>query len=503
MSKKSRSAFSVKGFVEVVLSDKDGNVKHKEIHENHISPVGHRLFLARMFSSGTYATLLMGAIGTRVGQTVRAIGEPAYGIYCMDDELDLTKLDSYNQKYAGRNSTTLPMNVTFYNNNGSAAAEEVNTLTPVNADSWYNIDGEHKIKVGFVKNSGAGTFRSIIIGGAHTTASSANKSIFLKELNSNIPPAYLAANVAQHLIEHTSDGTIIHGGISAAGDCNAVNLKTGALKEVAINANRFANITGQFGGLCAKGAVYKVAYQSASSNLYTARISYVKNWKTGAATVVTYDVNFSMRDNVVASANYHPVLVYNTDTENLEVFVTVSVGNFGAEGVGANVMKAVVTLANDGTPTLTSSVIDLGIMPYSISNNNVVTVNRYLTGTLADGKYYLPYRSIFETVDGVTTETIVQDANGQLGVVMNAEDLSIDSECCFVSKGIYDGPLTYVVGEGGIVRALSIAEGIPCYVECGRVLSAVNLDEPVTKAANDVMRVRYIYDLSVDEQPTE
>jgi hypothetical protein len=480
---KSKS-LELSGTIEVMLKDAEGNIIRRESKRNTVTLPAKRLALYDIFAANAGPSNLL-----RKQSPVKVT--PAYcGIYCLSTETPITK-DTMLPPYVGDDRSVVDVAAIFRNVASSTAAETAETMTPVNGRSYFD-PAANKMIVEYDKISGSGTVKSIIIGRDHAT-----KNLHWgQSVQDALMPADFFTGVAQHLIEPTIDSTIIHGSVSSTGIQYAGNIKTKELAKVSANSNLHTNITTYYTGLVMKDTVYKVAYQSAetgASGNITTRLTFVKNFK-GATAAATVDLVFTGRAGINVVNSYRPVLVARPDNGTLEVFQTVSVGKFG-ETYGANVWKAVITLAEDGTPNATEFV-DLGIIPYAVSNYTTISNGYYMVGTYHDGKYCLPVHSI---INGYGTEIVSAANNYQEGI-----EISEDFET--VHRGILyrqaDGQsVAYIVGvsgeydEYGEFLPIQIALAQLYYVYWSQVFSGLVFDDPFVKTPSDVLCVVYKYSL--------
>lgn len=467
--------FNLKGQIEVTLLDENGSVKHREVQDNTITAPALRHMLYLMMSGSGLNNVSRATTG---GTSVFSASYPTqFGLYVMSTPVDIRK-STYLPPYVDASRTGLHPNVTFYGVNGDSTETNA-VIIPSNAKCYFNKGAEVEFSIEYVKNTATGIVRSVIIGRNH-----ADKSYkYQLQLRDVDLPSNIYSSTVNYLLEHTVDGTILYKAISASEQCG-VNLQT-KIFNTFNNDPVYNNITGQFGGLIMNNTIFKVTKNTASGSLYKVNLTYVRNWMSStAATSLTIEI--PTREGMSVNTTVLPVLVAKPGTNKMEIFVTMSTGNHG--GVqGANIKKVVVDVSNMDNITYTIS--DMGVIPYTISGYSTA-VGYYMTGFFHDNKYYLPFYHILNPDTGGMTNPTT-DAY-QEGIILSS-DFSTE-------HGIIPYRLAaaefYAVVQADEILQCKVNAAQPTWQSISQVLSGANLAAPITKGANDVLRVTYRYRLT-------
>lgn len=466
---------NMQGEIEVVLEDHDGNVKARECVTNCISEAYERYAFYDMLNAGTLSSLLRS--NTRSGFNLLTRTLPgSFGIYALDHEIDLKK-DTFLPPYVGNNLASIAPGVSFYSVAGSMT-ESTQEMIPVDQRCYFDKSKKEYV-LEYVKNTGVGTVKSVCVGRAH-----GNKTDkFSVAIAETAVPATWQSGTLNYLLEHTSDRTYLwktNGSTAWRND-----LVTRSTVETVVGTQCYSNISSYFGGLVVGNVVYKVSKLSVSEDKHIVRLTCINNFRSSTA-VVTKDITFTCREGMSAHSTVVPVLVYRPDQNKLEVFVSMSVDDHDGE-VGCNLQKAVIGNLDDPA-NLTVEIIDMGILPYVVSNWSTVTIGYFLTGFYFGGKYYLPILGMTNDVGGLITTA---DSSFQTGVVVSSDFETIHNTInCRTSTASEVN--AFVLTDGGVQQCRVNASTIP-YVHMSQFLSGSNLPNPVTKAPDDVLRIIYRY----------
>jgi hypothetical protein len=486
----------IKGQVTVELYDKSGTLKKRiENHNTITAPL-----MRGLFSNGMKKGALTGTLMT--AQTdVWELNPTSCGIYLMNTPVGI-EADTELAPYLDATRLNVNNDVVGYNLGGSAAVESTPTMTAQSGLSKY-YDIEDKYTVIYDKTLGKIDIASIIIGTDHTLAKTVAKA-FVVAQRAEKATKEISTGVAQHILEHTASGTIIYCSPSATGKYYKVNLGTGAMSLEQSNSNIHTNMTGQFTGLLVGSTVYKVARQSVTSSqngAYIARVTMVKNW-TGAITVSTFDITFHPRKDYTTSNAFYPVLIHNYAKNKLEVFLTLTAGEF-EDGKGFNLWKQNLNIAADGSLSLSGDTQDLGIFPFSVSTDINVTLGFYRNGAHHYGKYYWPIHSIYNAVTGV--ETPLTAGAGNPPGLYYCESVCIDEDFQEEPRYLISGQptlaaLEYVnIGDGKVLPMAASTAACPI-VHISQVVSGIDLPEIVHKDLEDIVRISYTYKFNAKKE---
>jgi hypothetical protein len=486
-------SMKLKGSVEVILQDKNGNVKQRELKDNSITNAAYRYFLYSCFNTTTTAglqtTLRCNAVlGTKA---VKSRVDPATtGIYTLSQDVNVTGTTIV-PPYVDNSRVGLNNKVSFFNVSGTAA-EATNQFIPVDTRCYYD-QIKNELVVEYQKTTGSGTVKSIVVGGAHTELS-ASKFFGTQMVDYSFPEQF-QQNTSSYLpiIEHSvSDGTTIH--FAAASNYSvAANLKTKNYDGISGNPyyqslSSFNSST--FVAAAVNGNLFKISRGTPTGTTIPCTLTYQKNFKTASYTTSTLALTFPVREGFTAYANSYPVMVARPVLNKLEIFITVSVDEFDPEGVGANVWKAVIDVTdpnNIPAPTY----IDCGVIPYIVSNAPVVSNANKMHGFYNDSKYYLPYTNYINP-DKSQLAVEVADVY-QEGIVINTEFDTV-SDFYIAKVGSYIP--NHVVGIDNKVMQMITSIATKPYMYYSQVLSGTNLDTAVSKGPDDILRIIYRYKIS-------
>jgi hypothetical protein len=465
--------FKMSGRIEVTLEDRKGRVKQREVVDNTITDAYLKYVL---YQSMTTANLVSSTRATASGNLISAALPNSYGIYLMSEPITVNP-DTYLPPYVDDARTGLHPSVSFYNVAG-ATAEAAQVMIPVDVRCRYDR-AKLEYTIEYVKNTYAGIVRSVAIGRAHTTA---NNNFALQQKDW-FAPADLYSTTANYVLEHTAnDGTILLKPIST-NEVLTYNLKAHTFTRVT-NATGFNNITSMFGALVVNGHLFKVVKKTASGGIYTVTLSYFKNYLTSSSAAVNLDIAVPTRDGMTVNSTVTPVLVSRAAQNRVEIFITMSTGNHSGQ-IGANIKKVVVDVSD--MDNITYEVVDMGVIKYAISGFGT-TVQQYMTGLFYGGKYYLPYYYVITPEGALSGATA---AAFQEGVVMSSDFSTVHNVVNFrFASNININP---VISDDGEVIYMFTNVTTPYVVKVGQLISGANLENEITNAENDVLRVAYKY----------
>lgn len=463
----------LKGQIEVILEDQHGKVKHREVKDNTITDPFLKHSLYQMMSQN----YLNNVTRATSGGTMPSVTAPtSFGIYTMKTPVDIKK-DTFKPPYVGNLGTDLHPDVTFYNLAGSSS-ENSQQMIPVDGKCYFDKGGEIKFALEYLKNSFTGVVRSVVIGRGHNTQNS-NYQLLMKDVD--MPAEFYSSN-QQYLLEHTTNGTILYKSLSQYSYWWA-NLKTKEFKSSS-SSLIYSNINSYYGGLILNNSIFKATKTSASGNTYNVTLTYVPNWKNSTS-AKTLSIPFETREGMTIDSTVLPVLVAKPEQNKLEVFVTLSTGNHNGE-IGANIQKAVIDVSN--LDEIKYDIVDMGISPYTISNFGT-TVGQYVTGLFHEGKYYLPYYHIVNETGELTNVT---NTSYQEGAVFSNDLSTVHNIISYrLASNTFNAP---VICED--IRQMQVNNSNNYYINATQVVSGTNLETPITKGANDVLRIIYRYKLA-------
>ena len=470
---------TLQGEIEVVLEDRDGNVKQRQIVSNAITEAYERYVFYDMLNAGTLSSLLRS--NTRTGFNFLTRTLPSlFGLYAMNHDIDI-KRDTFLPPYVGDNQTSLADGVSFYNVGGSVT-ESTQEMIPVDQRCYFD-KAKKEFVLEYVKNTGVGTVKSVCVGRVHSNKTDMF-SVTLSE--TAVPPTWKTGN-ANYLLEHTADRTFLwktNGSTTWRNDL--VTRSTVETISGTVCAGVLAAATA-VGGLVAGNIVYKAAKQTASGANHVVRLTCINNFRT-SVTTAHKDIAFTCREDMTADTDMHPVMVMRPDLGKLEIFVTLSVGDHDGT-TGCNLQKAVVGNLDDPA-NLSVEIVDLGILPYAVSNWTSMAVGYHLSGFFHDGKYYLPIYGVMNVENDLT---VTAESASQTGVVVSSDFSTVHNSVNFRTATASEVN-AFVLTDGGVVQCRVNATTIP-YVHLSQVLSGSNLPQAVVKNVDDVLRIIYRYKL--------
>jgi len=463
----------LKGQIEVVLEDQYGNVKHREVKDNTITNpfLKHSLYL--MMTNN----VLNDTVRATKGTTMPSVTIPSsIGIYAMKTPVNIQK-NTFKPPYVGTSGVDLHPDVTFYNLSG-AASETSLQMIPVDTKCHFDKGNEIKFVLEYVKNSYTGIVKSVVIGRGHT-AQNNNYQLLLKDID--LPTEFYSGS-AEYLLEHTLNETIVYKRNGSYNQWRA-NLRTKEFTNVT-GSGMNSNIASYYGGLIMNNTIFKAAKASASGSDYSATLTYVTDWQN-KTTAKVLSIPFVARQGMTVDTTVLPVLVAKPGQNKLEMFVTMSTGSHNGE-IGANIQKAVIDVSN--IDDIKYDIVDMGISPYAVSNYGT-SVGQYYTGLLHEGKYYLPYYYI---IDESGKAINVSSAAYQEGAIFSS-DLTVVHD--IVNYRVASNTFNAFVISDELMQ-LQVNTATNYYANLTQVVSGTNLETPITKGANDVLRIIYRYKLA-------
>ncbi len=476
---KNMEHLKLQGEIEVVLEDRDGNIKERQVVSNAITEAYERYVFYDMLNAGTLSSLFRSNIRSGFNFLSRTLPS-SFGIYALSEDIDIKK-DTFLPPYVGADQCSLAENVSFYNIAGSMT-ESTQEMIPVDQRCFFD-KAKKEFVLEYVKNTGVGTVKSVCIGRSHLNKTD-KFSVTLSE--TAVPSTWQSGN-ANYLLEHTANATCLWKTNGSSSSWRN-NLVTRSAVET-ISGNVCAGvITSQCGGLVAGNTVFKATKRSAADNTHIVRLTYVNPFRT-SGTAVHKEVTFTCQEGMTVDTNVAPVMVMRPDLGTLEIFITLSIGDHGGT-FGCHLQKAVVGHLDDPA-NLSVEIVDLGIKPYAISNWTSTAVGYYLTGFFHDDRYYLP---VYAVTDEYENTTVTAEADFQTGLVLS-EDFSTVHNSVNFRTATANEVNAFVLTDGGVVQCRASAAGIP-YVHLSQVLSGANLPQAVTKKVDDVLRIQYRYKLS-------
>ena len=491
-----------------------GEVIKKETHRNAITAPFLKLMLARTFSTEPLATALRGGTKTASvppGQfmSLHTSGANAsgWGIYAMDGVYPVTKATKL-PPYIN-SSTTYNENVTFYNVAGSTT-ETSREMVPQDSRTGYAfIDGgENSHTVEFIKNTGQGTVRSVIIGRAHASPIS-TQGVLLGEWAHQ---ANWINGSAGTCVQTMFDRTRL---IKAANsETRVLDLKTKDIWDAAAGREIInSGITGaQWSSIVAGGTTASAGSVLVNANPY--RVDYVSNaagtsvtvrlsmWTTAAAAPVANQKDIVIPIEAGTTAmTYHPITLFNPVDNTIEAFVSVSRGAFPGNKFGVNVKKIVFsnfppnqTGANAiGMADIEYEIMDLGIWATAPAAPAMCQGLGFYDHEAE--KYYLP---CFVNINPNTGAEIVRgDTTFCQGYIFDAIDMSVVGDWIARSTGsnTVGGSIVPVRTDMGVTYCIYDL-ATPYYPNISQVISGVVLAEDYVKTSDNVLRLIYCYSLS-------
>jgi len=469
----------IQGQIEVIVEDKNGNVKSRQEITNAITDGFLRYAFYDMLNGGTLGDVLRSKTRTGYNLLSRAVPS-ALGIYAMNRNIDVGN-ETFLPPYVIGDLATLDPGVVFYNIGGSAT-EDSQVMIPVDQRCFFDHSSRELI-VEYVKNTGYGVVKSVCVGRSHLQKT---QMYSVTQTETAVPNQWSSTSTSYLIEHHATTGTSLWKatGTTAQYRFNLKDRTADSFANAALNTNITTATT--VGGLVVGNHLFKAVRQTVTGSSYTLRLNYVMNFRT-ASNVATRDIVLTTREGMSVATDTMPVMVYRSDTDKLEIFVTVSSGDHDGD-VGFNVYKVIVSGLNSPT-TMTTETVDLGILPYCISNFET-TAALYLTGYFDGTSYYLPYTSVYDATNRIRT---VAENAFQNGIVI-AEDFETISRVINMRNST-SGPNLIVRADTGLLQCQANAANIP-YIFMSQVVSGANLPQASVKELDDVLRIIYKYKLT-------
>lgn len=479
----------IQGEIEVILEDRKGRIKARESHKNTITEAYLRHVFYNMLTVGMSDDSYYGSSGLAKvlqsalyssdyspnGNLLFRSAPTEYGIYAMNKTIDVQP-DTFVPPYVSGNHTALDSSVTFYNVNG-AASENSQVMVP--SRCVYDNDNVQFIAE-YIKNTGAGTVQSVCIGRNHS-----NRQLhFASKMKDSNPVDGWSLGAGDFMLEHGTDFTKVwkKAGTGYVYRCDFKNKTVETLSGSSLTSNLSSNPW-----LVVGNVIFRVQLSSASGSTHVVRLYYRNNFQT-STTEAYKDITFTKRTDATLRTDTYPVLVYRPDTNKLEIFVTLSIGNHADGGYGCNVWKASVdNLENPAS--MTSTLTDMGVIPYAVCTRNSTSNTDQYTGLFYDGKYYLSYG--FFTENGNTYQ--MNDSTYNPGIIASPDLTVIHKLINYQNNQTY--PNVPVICADGVHQFQLNLTDMP-RVFLSQIVSGANLTTPITKTADDVLKIRYKYKLA-------
>jgi hypothetical protein len=470
----------LQGEIEVIVEDKNGTVKSRQVVSNAITDGFLRYaFYDMMNAGGTLNKVLRSDIRTGYNFLSR-VAPTNHGIYAMNRDIDI-RYDTFVPPYKQATAQLLDPGVVFYNIDGSSV-ENSQVMIPVDQRCYFD-HSRREMVVEYIKNTGSGVVKSVCVGAAHN-----NSQLYsVLQTETAVPDFWKTSAGGSYLVEHhATEGTSLWKTVSTSVQYR-FNLKNRMVEEFS-NSSLNTNITNTstVGGLVVGNHLFRATKNTASGSSYTLRLTCVSNFRT-ATSSTTKDIVLTTREGMAVRTDTIPVMVYRMETGKLEIFVAISLDQDENGLYGFNTYKVTVS-GVDNPATMTTETEDLGFLPYCISNYDT-TGQLYLTGYFDGENYYLPYTHVvYDTVFGLTNNASV--AAFQYGIVINKDFKTV--ERVFNLRSVNTSPNLIVRVDTGLVQCQAALATIP-YIFLSQVVSGTNLPLPAVKEPDDVLRIIYRY----------
>ena len=489
-----------------------GRVIKSETHENTITDPFLANILARQMFTTPIGTAMRGVTktaSTPPGQYAAIHNSGTWGIYALNSQSPVTKATKIPPYINTQESVA--SNVTFYNVNASTTETNME-MVPVDARSGFEfVEGDNTHTLEYIKNTGTGIVRTVMLGRAHNAPDSTCGVLFGEFAHQAKWIDGYPGTCVQTMLDRTR---LIKGGPTApklldlltkdilegtvARDAIPTLLDTSYWSTLLPSSN--GGTTGAAGSVLVNGHPYRVDYVSnVAGTSVTIRIS---GWSHAAAAPAgNYkDIIIPIEAGTTAMT-YHPITVFNPVTENLECFVSVSYGMFPGtpNKYGINVKKVVFSdfppsanmAAIPNFVNITETVTDLGIWEYGPAAPAQYQGLGFFDHLV--NRYYLPcYVKANPTTGALITRGTTNFCPGYI----------FDNNWEIVGEWIARSAGTGNVG-GSIVPMRTdrgLAYGLydlatPYYPNITQVISGVVLAENYEKTSDNVLRLIYSYTL--------
>ncbi|HBT77649.1 MAG TPA: hypothetical protein DEB39_12175 [Planctomycetaceae bacterium] len=153
----------IQGEIEVVVEDKNGEIKSRQTITNTITDGFLRYAFYDMLNGGTLSSVLRS--NTRAGYNLLSRTVPSsLGIYALDRNIDIRN-DTFLPPYLTGDLNSLDPGVVFYNVGGTAT-EDSQVMIPVDQRCFFDHT-KRELVVEYVKNTGFGIVKSVCVGRSH------------------------------------------------------------------------------------------------------------------------------------------------------------------------------------------------------------------------------------------------------------------------------------------------------------------------------------------------
>jgi hypothetical protein len=484
----------VMGMVDITVEDEYGNIKQQVTKTNTITNAAlNAMFVDFLFSNTVRNAFLYGkgAAGNATHSIISVISPSQLGLYLMNKPANIQP-ETQIPPYVTPNHIGLDPSVVWCNYGSTPiATEDSLTIVPIPQLCYY----DHKTRTHstqYVKQTGSGTIQSVVWGAVH---SAVNASYVFETLTEdvNVPSVWdTTGGTDQWAIEHTNDETILwkdSGSGTSARNIYGHGLKTKQMYTIDSTVNVANYMNNLSRGVIMGNTAFTVARGSVSGGNINVTLGTYPTWKNGGATVppvTNIALVFTAPAGEAAISTIYPVLVARPATGKIEVFLTTFIGTSTGDdaGMGCYVQKAVIDAVNPAV--VTPQVV--GWLPYSIGRFNTT----YMPGFYHESKYYLPYVSEYNPATNAAIP--VATSSYFPGVVMS-NDFETEYEK-YMSKygGSYE--TAHCITDIGVTQFLPYDATIDIpYVSVSRVMAGLDLDTPITKGVNDVLRMTYKFRL--------
>jgi hypothetical protein len=480
--------FGLKGTAEILLEDRQGRVKRRVTAKNTLSEAFKRYILYDAFNHSS----LGGLLGAAVGASYTALARSAPSLYylcALKAPIQVTP-HTYTPPYFQKAMVGLNENVAFYGA-ASLTAETDKVMTRANA-KCYNGFATRETVAEYRKNTGAGWVAAIAVGSQNSTFAQACEAYRVPQIDWQAPLDWTSQTSGQWLTEHTEEGTVLYKYVDAGGTVletrvESFNLQTKAYVNYGPDPAMRNSILALTAGTVVGDDIFRVALQSATAPNYIVRLQFIRDWRHQSA-VQTRDITVPNTNTVTPTMTpCHPVLVYNRDTGSLEIFQTTSQGRHVGDAYGYTVAKITVNPTSLETATEYS-----GVQPYGVSTYPAAPTNNYYAqGFCGDGEYRLPVSHVW--VEPTYVPLAWYDANVQHGIVTNGDLTEVKDFCGFRWTGF--AAMAYAHTDLGVMPVIPSMTGLPCVFQ-SQMVSALNLETPILKEEEDVLRILYHYGLA-------
>jgi hypothetical protein len=506
------NSLKISGSIELILEDKDGNVKERQVHHNAITNAYKKLALSAIIknTSPQFMALNQQNEGINAGYSAAdgATLLSTCGIYLMNKTISVDPELSRPPYVDEYNNLGYDPSVVFYYDtvNGDLAENSMYLQKAPTRSGWSpkNTGAEYSFE--FVKNTYAGTVRSIAIGRAFNIANYPGFS--QRPFDKKLPTESYsgAGQLVNYLIEDTANGTIVwrSQGNTAPYNVYGYNLKTYEYVNIqnSIPCNNI--VTATSGHVFGNDIWYVNARTIAATNVQIT-VSRIINWKTANAVtsqVISVPLNTGNAGDPAVTNN--GVAGPNTDTNNnpvcvsrdgkLEIFFT-SGWNTAAQKYiirKLTINPADTTMTVNGTSSNWKGVISTYTCDFWISSWLLTNAGKCLGFfNSTNNKYYLPICGRIGS-DKINNSQLA-NVNKQYGVILNADLEAFDRY--YTASPVANQRLIWGQADEWRQYLPNIANYLSVWTGSD-VMSMLNLENPITKNGDDVLRVIYSYKIN-------